>query len=125
MKIIHRIEAGQATKWGLNIVNQINSTLLLRLRFPIWFKYFKDYEEWGSYDHLEGWQSYDAFFTLRMRKRVAFPPGFKPIWYWNFSGSWQPFKKQRLLYTREQLEDGIVDIEHHCINCANCKLGAC
>lgn len=110
MKIIHKREPGKESNYGINYYLGGNTKfeLVFRLPLPI-IKYLRNYfDDWRS-NYCSGFQIVNVYFYARLRDKTKFPSGFRPLWVFHAGCYWVSLGKQKLLYTREQLEDGLVN----------------
>ena len=107
--MFHFREEGEKTHWGINWMKKCQNTAwAIRIKIPIWFYKKILYQDFDSDNVVEGCRA--LCLTLRVRRRAKddFPEGHQ-LWLFSKSKWKEGIGKQKLIYTREQLEDMMID----------------
>jgi hypothetical protein len=112
--MIHKIKSTEKSKYGINIKEGARSKFIITFKIPLPFiKYLNIYKDWDSHAYKKGWKIFNWQLYLRLRDKKCFPKGFKKLFVLSNGFSWDNLGKQKLLFTREELEDYTLEDKDH------------
>ena len=107
--MFHFREEGRKTHWGSNWMKRCQNTAwAIRIRIPIWLYKKTLYQDFDSDNVVEGYRALNLTLNVRRRAEKDFPKGHQ-LWLFSKSRWKSGIGEQKLIYTKEYLEDMMID----------------